>query len=121
MCPRVVRRSALAAGRRSAYGRAEVSMVFNPPAVPPAVNPPAAAPANGFAPVEIAVDRCKGCGLCVGACPEHVLVLDGTQVNALGYHPVRIAEPGGCTSCALCARVCPDAVLTIWARPRRAR
>ena len=72
------------------------------------------------APLEIAAQRCKGCGLCVEACPQHVLVLDESSVNALGHHPVRLVEPGACTSCVLCARVCPDAVFTVYA-PERAR
>lgn len=69
-------------------------------------------------PITIATDRCKGCELCVGACPHHVLELDTAIVNALGYHPVRLTDTAGCTSCSLCARVCPDAVFTIYA-PRK--
>jgi 2-oxoglutarate ferredoxin oxidoreductase subunit delta len=71
-----------------------------------------------FIPVEIATDRCKGCELCISACPKGVLELDQSVVNALGHHPVRLTDPAGCTSCVLCARVCPDAVLTIYARPK---
>jgi 2-oxoglutarate ferredoxin oxidoreductase subunit delta len=71
-------------------------------------------PAQG-ARVEIATDRCKGCELCVGVCPKHVLELDRTKVNALGHHPIRLTDQGACTSCALCARICPDTVFTIYA------
>jgi 2-oxoglutarate ferredoxin oxidoreductase subunit delta len=70
-------------------------------------------------PLDIAAERCKGCELCVGACPHGVLALDLTVVNRLGYHPVRLTDPRGCTSCVLCARVCPDAVFTVYA-PRKA-
>jgi 2-oxoglutarate ferredoxin oxidoreductase subunit delta len=62
----------------------------------------------------IAVDRCKGCGLCVSICPKHVLLLDERIVNALGYHPVRLVDAPACTSCVLCARICPDAVFTVY-------
>ena len=71
-----------------------------------------------FAPVVIAQKRCKGCRLCIDACPKHVLELDRDAVNALGHHPVRLLDAAACTSCALCARVCPDAVLTIYARAK---
>ncbi len=79
---------------------------------------PSGSPA--FQPVLVAHERCKGCGLCVDACPPHVLELDAALVNAMGHHPVRLTDPGGCTSCAKCARVCPDAALTIFARPKEA-
>jgi 2-oxoglutarate ferredoxin oxidoreductase subunit delta len=71
-----------------------------------------------FHPLDIAVDRCKGCELCVGACPKGVLALDLGSVNRLGHHPIRLIDEAGCTSCALCARICPDAVFTVYARPR---
>lgn len=71
-----------------------------------------------FEPLDIASDRCKGCELCVTACPKHVLELDVSVVNALGHHPVRLTDAAACTSCVLCARVCPDSVFTVYARPR---
>jgi 2-oxoglutarate ferredoxin oxidoreductase subunit delta len=73
-----------------------------------------------FTPLLIAGDRCKGCEICVHACPKHVLALDAKVVNPLGYHPVTLTDTAGCTSCAICARVCPDAVFTVLARPREA-
>ncbi|MBO4785406.1 MAG: 4Fe-4S binding protein, partial [Lachnospiraceae bacterium] len=30
---------------------------------------------------------CKGCGLCVEACPKKLLVLATDHINAKGYHP----------------------------------
>jgi 2-oxoglutarate ferredoxin oxidoreductase subunit delta len=77
------------------------------------------ADAPAFVPLEIAVDRCKNCELCIAACPKHVLESDLTVVNRLGHHPIRLTDAEACTSCALCARICPDAVFTIYARPRQ--
>jgi 2-oxoglutarate ferredoxin oxidoreductase subunit delta len=83
----------------------------------PPLRPVGAAP---FSPLLIDRDRCKGCELCISACPQHVLRLDHETVNRLGYHPVELLEAAGCTSCAICARVCPDAVFTVFARPKEA-
>jgi 2-oxoglutarate ferredoxin oxidoreductase subunit delta len=73
---------------------------------------------DGFEPLDIATDRCKGCGLCVAVCPKGILSLDASAVNELGYHPVRLTDAAACTSCALCARICPDAVFGVYARPK---
>lgn len=76
-------------------------------------------PAPAWSPLAIARDRCKGCELCVSACPHHLLALDRSVVNALGYHPIELLDASLCTSCAFCARVCPDAVFTVYAPPKR--
>lgn len=75
-------------------------------------------PLPPFSPLDIAADRCKGCGLCVDVCPKGVLALDVEVVNPLGHHPVRLIDAAACTSCALCARICPDAIFTVYARPK---
>jgi 2-oxoglutarate ferredoxin oxidoreductase subunit delta len=72
-------------------------------------------------PLEIATNRCKGCGLCVDACPRHVLVLDESTVNVLGYHPVQLTNAAECTSCAICARICPDVAFTVYAPAKAAK
>jgi 2-oxoglutarate ferredoxin oxidoreductase subunit delta len=77
-------------------------------------------PASTWSPLAIAVDRCKGCELCIAACPKHVLELDTDVTNLLGHHPIRLTDAGACTSCAFCARVCPDVVFTVFARPKEA-
>ncbi len=71
-----------------------------------------------WSPLVIASDRCKGCELCVAACPKSCLALDQGTVNRLGYHPVQLTDAAACTSCAFCARVCPDAVFTVFAAPK---
>ena len=88
--------------------------------MPPIAELDHGAPASSWMPLHIATDRCKGCELCVTECPKHVLALDRSTVNALGYHPVELTDAAACTSCALCARICPDAVFTVYAPPKRA-
>lgn len=58
-------------------------------------------------------DRCKGCGLCITACPKDLLFLDRSRFNIKGYNPVAIHDEDQCTSCAFCALMCPDVVITV--------
>jgi NAD-dependent dihydropyrimidine dehydrogenase PreA subunit len=56
--------------------------------------------------VEMNSEECKGCGLCIEACPPKVLRLAG-QMNRYGYHPA-IYLGSGCTGCGICYYVCPE-------------
>lgn len=58
-------------------------------------------------------EYCKGCGLCVDACPKGVLELAGDSINSKGHHPVRAAHEEACIACAFCATMCPDCVITV--------
>ncbi|HQY94729.1 ferredoxin family protein [Caldilinea sp.] len=69
--------------------------------------------------VTIQTDRCKGCGLCIQACPQHVLAFT-EEFNARGYRPVQLDERAhACTGCGVCAVVCPDVVFTVYRQPVR--
>ena len=63
--------------------------------------------------VVIERDRCKGCRVCVEACPMRVLDL-AAEVNAKGYNYARMVDPDACTGCASCALVCPDCCITVY-------
>lgn len=61
--------------------------------------------------VTIDVEACKGCELCVAACPPQVLTMS-TQANELGYRYPELHD--GCTGCTACQMVCPDYVFDIY-------
>lgn len=66
--------------------------------------------------------RCKGCILCTTACPQEVIVMEESSLNAKGYHPAMLSDPDGkCTGCAICAVICPDACITVYREARSAR
>lgn len=56
---------------------------------------------------------CKGCELCVSACPQKVLSIDMERLTPKGYHPVHLSQEG-CTGCGICAIMCPEAALTVY-------
>lgn len=63
--------------------------------------------------VSFDADRCKGCSLCVSACPKKIVVLSDKELNAKGFHPAAVTEKELCIGCAFCAMMCPDTVITV--------
>ncbi len=68
-------------------------------------------PVKGW--IEIDEKYCKGCELCVEACPKSVMSLDMHHLTPKGYHPATLSADG-CTGCAICAIVCPEAAITVY-------
>jgi 2-oxoglutarate ferredoxin oxidoreductase subunit delta len=62
--------------------------------------------------VVIDVERCKGCELCIDACPPDVLAMTVHERNDMGFRYPRLVE--GCIACRACAKVCPDYVFQVW-------
>jgi 2-oxoglutarate ferredoxin oxidoreductase subunit delta len=63
--------------------------------------------------IVVNTDRCKGCVLCVSACPQGVIAM-ANRVNMRGYPYVEAAQMDRCTGCASCAVVCPDGCITVY-------
>ena len=58
-------------------------------------------------------EKCKGCGLCVAACPQKIVAQESGTLNKKGYNYASCREPAKCKSCAFCAITCPDLVITV--------
>ncbi len=67
---------------------------------------------NGRFRVNIIIDRCKECGLCVYVCPRRVLRISN-RINKLGYRTVEPAHIERCIGCRSCEYVCPDFAIFI--------
>jgi 2-oxoglutarate ferredoxin oxidoreductase subunit delta len=63
--------------------------------------------------IQVEKERCKGCELCVGACPTGVINMT-QDVNGKGYHVAYMENPEDCTGCVNCAIVCPDGAISVY-------
>ena len=63
--------------------------------------------------VVIDAARCKGCGLCIAACPQQVLAFSGA-LNKSGYDVACMEHPEACIGCAFCAMTCPDIAIEVY-------
>lgn len=63
--------------------------------------------------IVVDVDQCKGCEVCIVACPTEVIAMS-KDVNRKGYHFAYMEKPDECTGCANCGIVCPDGVISVY-------
>ena len=63
---------------------------------------------NGLQHAKVVVreDECKGCALCIEACPENVL-FEKSTFNHMGFHPAEYTGEG-CSGCGYCFYQCPE-------------
>jgi 2-oxoglutarate ferredoxin oxidoreductase subunit delta len=62
--------------------------------------------AQGDAALLVRRGWCKGCDLCVEACPAGILRLDGQNL-------IEVADIDACIFCGICAVRCPDFVFVL--------
>ena len=66
-----------------------------------------------MAKIEIDIQRCKGCELCIPVCPQNIITI-GPTFNNQGYYFAITQNPENCNGCALCAETCPDIAITVF-------
>ncbi|HHU06231.1 MAG TPA: 4Fe-4S binding protein [Clostridiales bacterium] len=66
-----------------------------------------------MAKITVNENLCKGCELCVKACPKGIIALSQERINAKGYHPAELLDESKCTGCSSCAIMCPDVAITV--------
>jgi 2-oxoglutarate ferredoxin oxidoreductase subunit delta len=59
---------------------------------------------------------CKGCELCIVACPQDALALSA-NFNDKGYRFAELINDV-CTGCTNCALVCPEAAILVYREPK---
>lgn len=69
--------------------------------------------------ITVARDLCKGCELCVAACPQACIALS-PAFNARGYRYAQLTSDA-CTGCSACAIVCPDTAIAVFRQTRKPR
>ena len=69
-------------------------------------------PKKGY--VEIDIEECKGCNLCVLNCPTECLALNTSDTNSYSLHYAYLADEDKCIACLNCAVICPDAAITVY-------
>ncbi len=73
---------------------------------------------KGF--VVILDEECKGCCVCVDACPKELLQLSD-EMNPRGHRYVKLVDTDPCTGCGLCYVQCPSSAIIVYKLADRAR
>ncbi len=59
-------------------------------------------------------EKCKGCYLCITACPRKIIGVSKDKMNTKGFRPAEVIDMEKCIGCAMCATICPDCVIEVF-------
>ena len=62
--------------------------------------------------IEIVLDWCKGCDICIKRCPTDALE-KSDALNKRGVYPPKLKEENECNFCRLCELLCPDFAIAV--------
>jgi len=62
--------------------------------------------------IEVLLDWCKGCNMCIKRCPVDALETSD-KLNKRGIYPPRLKEINDCNYCRFCELICPDFAITV--------
>ncbi len=62
--------------------------------------------------VRVDSERCKGCELCVDACPRDLIIMS-KRLNTKGYCVPDNHSDERCVGCCQCVDMCPEAAIEI--------
>ncbi|MFH0813702.1 MAG: 4Fe-4S dicluster domain-containing protein [Pseudomonadota bacterium] len=64
--------------------------------------------------ITIDAELCKGCELCIAACPKG-LIRKAKSLNSASYVPAEFTgNEDECEGCALCAVTCPEIAIEVY-------
>ena len=55
---------------------------------------------------------CKGCNICLTACPKKIFVKSKKR-NNYGTSMPDVKDPDNCVECRMCERLCPDGAIDV--------
>lgn len=55
---------------------------------------------------------CKGCNICLTACPKKIFIKSKKR-NNYGTSMPAVSKPENCIACRMCERLCPDGAIDV--------
>ena len=68
--------------------------------------------------IVIDAERCKGCGLCIDACPQKNIHLS-EEADLRGIRIACHDDSDECNACKFCYEVCPDVAIIVYKRQKK--